>query len=117
MSEPCPPAFIRTPPPTDPGTPTAHSKPARPAATVRRASTGSATAPPAVTTSSSIAMSDPIAESEIAMPLKPASATSRFDPRPTTSTGRSETRTAAAIRSRSAADRGRTNSAAEPPTL
>ena len=50
MSEPCPPAFMRTPPPTEPGTPTAHSNPVRPAATVRRASTGSATAAPALTT-------------------------------------------------------------------
>ena len=30
MSEPWPPAFIRTAPPTEPGTPTAHSKPVRP---------------------------------------------------------------------------------------
>ena len=42
MSEPCPPAFIRTAPPTEPGTPTAHSNPVSPAAAVRRASTGSA---------------------------------------------------------------------------
>ena len=50
MSEPWPPAFIRTAPPTEPGTPTAHSNPVSPAAAVRRASTGSATPPPAVTT-------------------------------------------------------------------
>ena len=49
MSEPWPPAFIRTAPPTEPGTPTAHSNPVSPAAAVRRASTGSATPPPAVT--------------------------------------------------------------------
>ena len=48
MSDPCPPAFIRTAPPIEPGTPTAHSNPVRPAAAVRRASTGSATAEPAV---------------------------------------------------------------------
>ena len=47
MSEPWPPAFMRTAPPTEPGTPTAHSKPVRPAAAVRRATTGSAAAPPA----------------------------------------------------------------------
>ena len=47
MSEPCPPAFIRTAPPIEPGTPTAHSKPVSPAAAVRRASTGSGTPPPA----------------------------------------------------------------------
>ena len=50
MSEPWPPAFIRTAPPIEPGTPTAHSKPVSPAAAVRRASTGRATPPPAVTT-------------------------------------------------------------------
>ena len=48
MSEPWPPAFIRTAPPIEPGTPTAHSNPVSPAAAVRRASTGSATPPPAV---------------------------------------------------------------------
>ena len=32
MSEPWPPAFMRTAPPTEPGTPTAHSKPVSPAA-------------------------------------------------------------------------------------
>ena len=53
MSEPCPPAFIRTAPPIEPGTPTAHSNPVSPAAAVRRASTGSATPPPAVTTHAS----------------------------------------------------------------
>ena len=41
MSEPWPPAFIRTAPPIEPGTPTAHSKPVRPARRRRRASTGS----------------------------------------------------------------------------
>ena len=37
MSLPCPPAFMRTAPPTEPGTPTAHSKPVTPADAVRRA--------------------------------------------------------------------------------
>ena len=40
MSDPWPPAFMRTAPPIDPGTPTAHSKPVRPAATDWRATTG-----------------------------------------------------------------------------
>ena len=39
---------MRTAPPIEPGTPTAHSKPVSPAAAVRRASTGRATAEPAV---------------------------------------------------------------------
>ena len=30
MSEPCPPAFMRTAPPIEPGTPTAHSNPVQP---------------------------------------------------------------------------------------
>jgi hypothetical protein len=49
MSEPWPPAFIRTAPPTEPGMPTIHSRPVSPRAAVRRPSTGSSTAPPAVT--------------------------------------------------------------------
>ena len=46
---PWPPAFMRTAPPTEPGMPTKNSSPATPAAAVRRASTGRATAPPART--------------------------------------------------------------------
>ena len=49
MSEPCPPAFMRTAPPIDPGTPTAHSNPVSPAAAVLRATTGSAEPAEAVT--------------------------------------------------------------------
>ena len=44
VSEPWPPAFMRTAPPTEPGTPTAHSRPRSPAAAVRRARTGRLTA-------------------------------------------------------------------------
>ena len=40
MSEPWPPAFMRTAPPIEPGTPTAHSNPVKAAAAVRRATTG-----------------------------------------------------------------------------
>ena len=50
MSEPWPPAFMRTAPPTEPGTPTAHDSPLHPASATRRASTGRATAAPARTT-------------------------------------------------------------------
>ena len=49
MSEPCPPAFMRTAPPTDPGTPTAHESPDHPASATRRASTGRDNAAPART--------------------------------------------------------------------
>ena len=86
MSEPCPPAFIRTAPPTDPGTPTAHSKPVRPAAAVRRATTGRLAAPPARTVVPSMSMLAKCSPSTTARPSNPASATSRFEPRPTTST-------------------------------
>ena len=49
MSEPWPPAFIRTAPPIEPGTPTAHSKPVSPALTLARATRGRKAAAPAVT--------------------------------------------------------------------
>lgn len=45
MSDPWPPTFMRTAPPMLPGTPTAHSNPVRPTATVRRATTGRLAAP------------------------------------------------------------------------
>ncbi len=47
MSDPWPPAFMRTAPPTDPGTPTAHDNPDHPASATRRARTGNASAAPA----------------------------------------------------------------------
>ena len=50
MSEPCPPAFMRTAPPIDPGTPTAHSKPVSPAAQFGGRAPAATPAPPAVTT-------------------------------------------------------------------
>ena len=46
ISEPWPPAFILTAPPTVPGTPTAHSNPVRPFEEVDLATTGSFAAPP-----------------------------------------------------------------------
>ena len=117
MSEPCPPAFIRTAPPIDPGTPTAHSNPVSPTAAVRRATTGSAAPPPAVTIEPSMSMSEANSVMLTAIPAKPSSATSRLDPRPTTSTGRPEARRAAATARRSSTVRARTNRAAGPPTL
>ncbi len=91
MFEPWPPAFIRIAPPTEPGTPTAHSRPCRPAAAVRRASTGRLSAAPARTWLPSRCRASKPEPSEMARPGKPASATSRFDPRPSTSTGTSAT--------------------------
>ena len=87
MSEPCPPAFIRTAPPTDPGTPTAHSNPLIPAAAVRRASTGRATPPPAVTTPvvSTVAHVDrggELGDAHRDARRNRQSATRRFEPRP-----------------------------------
>ena len=86
-SPPWPPAFMRTAPPTEPGTPTAHSRPVSPAAALRRASTGRLTAEPARTSVPSISIVAHQGPRLTAMPGKPRSATSRFEPRPTTSTG------------------------------
>ena len=86
-----PPAFMRTAPPTLPGMPTKNSRPDRPAAAVRRASTGqrdraARPAPcPAPVVEVDAARSRP--PSTTATPANPWSATRRFDPRPTTSTG------------------------------
>ena len=101
MSEPWPPAFMRTAPPTEPGTPTAHESPDQPASATRRASTGRARAAPARTVGRTpgpaprswtggrdVRQSQP-GEAEPrrrTSPSKPASATKRFDPRPITKT-------------------------------
>ena len=115
MSDPCPPAFIRTAPPTEPGTPTAHSNPVTDAAAVRRASTGRATPPPAVTTTRPSESAGPTAmpfansASDTAIPGNPESATSRFEPRPIASTCRPVAAFAAATRRRSSIDATSTN--------
>ena len=116
MSEPWPPAFIRTAPPIDPGTPTAHSNPVSPAPTVRRATTGRAAAPPACVAVPSMRIEANGSPSTTAMPGNPASATSRFEPLPTTSVGSPVAATAAATARRSAGSAASTNSAAGPPT-
>ena len=116
MSEPWPPAFIRTAPPIEPGTPTAHSKPVSPARTVRRATTGSAAAPPARTTVPATSIRAKASPSTRATPGNPASATSRFEPLPTTRVGTPVAATAAATAVRSSIDRASTNRAAAPPT-
>ena len=116
MSDPCPPAFIRTAPPIEPGTPTAHSKPDRPACTVRRATTGRLAAPPATTTEPATSTPSNPSPSCRANPAKPRSATSRFDPRPTTATGTAVPASAAATDSSSERSCGRTYIAAAPPT-
>ena len=120
---------MRTAPPIDPGTPTAHSKPVRPAAAVRRATTGSDTPPPAATGHSVPGHSPPAAELvagittspsraaiEIATPGKPSSLTSMFEPRPTTSTGMPVAERTSAIAARSSSPDTSTYSAARPPT-
>ncbi len=101
MSEPWPPAFMRTAPPTEPGTPTAHESPDHPASATRRARTGRDRAAPARTVgrtsapASSARSSAPGSgnarpakpePSRRTNPSKPASATNRFDPRPITKT-------------------------------
>ena len=116
MSEPWPPAFMRTAPPTDPGTPTAHSNPVSPSATVRRASLGSGAPPPALTADPDTAKPAKSPSRATARPLNPASATSRLEPRPSTSTGASEPAVQEATRSSAARLRTGTKRRAGPPT-
>ena len=124
MSAPWPPAFMRTAPPTDPGTPTAHSSPLSPASTVRRASTGSPAPPPADTSTGSPAgpsaapISIPLSPGPrwTARPKKPASATKRLDPLPTTSTGTAVPARARRTASRSSTEPASNHRAAGPPT-
>src|SRR6056297_1629795 len=54
---------------------------------------------------------------DTAIPAKPDSLTSRFDPRPTTSTSRPDTSIASATDFRSSIERARTKRSAAPPTL
>ena len=109
MSEPWPPAFMNTAPPIDPGTPTAHSKPVRAAAAVRRATTGRLAAPPATTSTTApgpasvtwgTSMVVKCSPSTRASPGNPVSATSTLEPRPTTSTATPLARTAAVTSAR-----------------
>ena len=116
MSEPWPPAFIRTAPPIEPGMPTAHSNPVRPAAAVLRARTGRATAEPAHTETPRISMSSASSARLIATPANPASAMRRLEPRPTTNTGRSYRLTTSATAWSCEIDAGDTKMAALPPT-
>ena len=101
MSEPWPPAFIRTAPPIDPGTPTAHSKPVRPRAAHCRARTGNGTDDPARTTarSTSISNRSVSAVADTTIPGNPASATNTLEPRPRISTGSPDASTGRADRS------------------
>ena len=120
MSEPCPPAFMRTAPPTDPGTPTAHDSPDHPPSATRRASTGRATAAPARTAPvpslrSTSADPDPDptdpdpdwgsstpakpAPRCTTIPSNPSSATNRLEPRPRTKTAGGAPSAAAVSRS------------------
>ena len=86
ISAPCPPAFIRTAPPTVPGIPTHHSRPLRPAPTDRLANTGINIAPPASTMSPSTVTAFSVGDGDITMttPSKPLSAIRRLLPRPIT---------------------------------
>ena len=87
MSEPCPPAFMRTPPPTDPGTPTAHSRPVRPAP--RSGGPAPAGSPPHPPSPWRRRRRSRARTGRARWPAraKPRSATSRFEPRPTIRTG------------------------------
>ena len=114
-------------PPTEPGTPTAHSRPGRrprrpvgpaPAGPTRGAGPHHSRSRRHPRSASKPMKSEGSAgASRTASPAKPASATSRFEPFPTTSTGtgcRPPARPAPATRS--ASSRASTKSAAGPPT-
>ena len=108
--------FMRTAPPMVPGTPTAHSKPVSPCAALRRAATGRRVAPPARSSSSSSTTKSNAAPSTIASPRNPRSATSRFDPLPTTSTSTAVRDTTRATSSTSRSVAHVTKRSAAPPT-
>ena len=120
-SLPWPPAFMRTAPPTEPGTPTPHSKPVSPRAALWRASTGSATAPPATTRGTAGFSGQVIfsanSPSTIASPANPSSATSRLLPRPITSTGTRCSRSALLTACKSSIEVASRKRLAGPPTL
>ena len=84
---PWPPAFILSAPPTEPGTPTAHSRPTSPAAALRRATRGRAAAAPGPHRGAADLDPRQPGPGTTTRPSKPASATSMFDPFPSTSTG------------------------------
>jgi hypothetical protein len=83
-SPPWAPAFIRTAPPTVPGIAHANSNPPRPAARARWRQTARAAPPPPRRTPSPVSARARSPRSRTTRPSKPWSATSRFEPRPTT---------------------------------
>jgi hypothetical protein len=116
MSDPCPPAFMRTAPPMEPGTPTAHSKPANPSWTECLATTGRLAPPPATIRVPSTSTASNPPPNCSTRPAYPPSATSRLEPRPTIATGTGPPAVAVAIARNSWRSAGRTNTAAAPPT-
>ena len=120
MSEPCPPAFIRTAPPIEPGTPTAHSKPRRPAATLCLAITGNDDIAPTTTIGSWSELGRLICSANgpkaIAKPRKPLLLISMLLPRPSINTGIFTFASAREAACRSSTLIARINNDADPPT-
>jgi hypothetical protein len=110
-------AFIRTAPPTVPGMLIPNSRPPSPQPAAFAAADGRRTPPPAsrLVPSRSSAVSSPASFNT--RPGTPASATSRFDPEPTTSTAISSCALQLSSATSSCALSGRANSSAEPPAL
>ena len=119
MSLPWPPAFMRTAPPIEPGTPTAHSKPTRPAADACAARAPAA--PPLRLRRTTVPSTrDPLGhrgqrhgDAGEARRRRPAGSSHG----PTTSTGSPVSRTTSATSSSSSSVRGEANTAAGPPDL
>ena len=118
VSRPWHPAFIRTAPPTDPGTPTKNSSPPRPQRAAWRATTGSDAPAAALTSpegSSSTVVRSPTSRST--KPLKPESAITRLDPLPRTSSSTPAAVAAFAAVTTSSSEAASTSQRAGPPSL
>ena len=87
QSPPWQPAFMNTPPPTEPGTPTKMCNPASPRSAVRRAAIGAGSPAPMVAVAPSTASKSSPLPSRMTSASSPSSGNSRLEPRPTTNHG------------------------------
>ena len=110
------PAFIRTPPPTVPGMATANAIPPSDALAERAARLGRGVAAPASSSVPSTSTRRKRWPRWRTIPGQPPSATSMFDPRPTTSSGTPVVPSTSASAARSSSSSARRNTAAGPPS-